>query len=300
MKCDLHVHSVHSGACTTPVFRRFCRESYSDPEELYSRLKRLGMGLVTLTDHDSIDGLEALRGHSDFFISEEVTCRMPSGTEAHIGVYDISEAQHVEIQRRRNDLISLLTYLTEKRIFYVLNHAFSDLTGRRDPDDFVWFEAYFQAMETRNSLLPPIANRCAQSFAKASQKIAIGGSDAHTVVSAGTAFTEVADARTKEEFFAGLREGHGTLGGALGTAGGRWLKLTRDVLLVAGGMMRERPATAALAPAAFLLPVVMLGQTLHATAFAWLWEKRARRMRGEPAFRMPWEAGVSVETLSWP
>ena len=80
MKCDLHVHSVHSGACTTPVFRHFCRESYSDPEELYVRLKRRGMGLVTLTDHDSIDGLEALRGHGDFFMSEEVTCRMPSGT----------------------------------------------------------------------------------------------------------------------------------------------------------------------------------------------------------------------------
>jgi predicted metal-dependent phosphoesterase TrpH len=300
MKCDLHVHSVHSGAFTTPVFRHFCRESYSDPEELYVRLKRRGMGLVTLTDHDSIDGLEALRGHGDFFMSEEVTCRMPSGTEVHIGVYDIGEAQHVEIQRRRDDLVSLLMYLTEKRIFYVLNHGFSNLTGRRDPDDFVWFEAYFPTMETRNSLLPPGVNRRAESFARVSRKMEIGGSDGHTVVSAGSAFTEVPGARTKDEFFAGLRAGRGAPGGAIGTLGGRWLKLTRDVLLVAGGMMRERPATVALAPAAILLPVLMLGQTLHATAFAWWWEKRAQRMRGGPAFRMPWEGGIRAEGLSWP
>ncbi len=75
----------------------FCRESYSDPAELYSRLKSRGMDLVTVTDHDSIGGLDDLRQHPDFFISEEVTCRMPSGTEIHIGVYDITERQHVEI-----------------------------------------------------------------------------------------------------------------------------------------------------------------------------------------------------------
>jgi predicted metal-dependent phosphoesterase TrpH len=299
MKCDLHVHSVHSGPCTTPVFRRFCRESYSDPEELYGRLKSRGMDLITLTDHDSIDGLEALRRHPDFFISEEVTCRMPSGTEAHIGVYDITEAQHIEIQRRRNDLLSLLMYLTEKRIFFVLNHAFSDLTGRRDPDDFLWFEAYFQVMETRNSLLPPVVNGRAKSFAIASRKIGVGGSDAHTLASAGTAFTEVSGARTKDEFFAGLRAGRGVPCGEAGTLSTRWLKLTRDILLVAGGMMRERPATAALAPAAALLPAVTLAQALHATVFAWLWARRAERMRDEPAFRMPWEADATAEVLSW-
>ena len=37
---------------------------------------------------------------------------MPSGTQIHVGVYDITERQHIEIQRRRNDLIALLMYLT--------------------------------------------------------------------------------------------------------------------------------------------------------------------------------------------
>ena len=37
VKCDMHVHSYFSGPCTTPFVRNFCRESYSDPQEVYRR-----------------------------------------------------------------------------------------------------------------------------------------------------------------------------------------------------------------------------------------------------------------------
>src|SRR6266481_2852110 len=97
MKCDLHVHTIHSGMCTVPVFKRICRESYSQPAELYETLKRRGMDLVTVTDHDSIDAAEALRRHADFFLSEEVSCRTSRGTELHVGVYDIAEGDHIGI-----------------------------------------------------------------------------------------------------------------------------------------------------------------------------------------------------------
>ena len=119
MKCDLHVHSYFSGLCTTPFVRKFCRESYSDPREVYAVLKERGMDLITLTEHDSIESAEELRKHKDFFVSEEVTCRMPSGTEVHVAVYDLTERQHVQIQQRRNDLIALLIYLTEKRLLFL-------------------------------------------------------------------------------------------------------------------------------------------------------------------------------------
>ena len=89
MRCDLHVHTRHSGMCTVPVLRRVCRESYSEPEPVYDTLKRRGMDLVTVTDHDSIDAVETLRGRPDFFLSEEVSATSPDGTELHIGVYDI-------------------------------------------------------------------------------------------------------------------------------------------------------------------------------------------------------------------
>ena len=83
--------------------RAVCRECYNDPLAVYDRLKRLGMDLVTITDHDSIGAVEALRSRPDFFLSEEVSCTLPSGSALHIGVYDIAERDHVELQRRRDD-----------------------------------------------------------------------------------------------------------------------------------------------------------------------------------------------------
>src|SRR5215510_10973811 len=87
MRCDLHVHTKASGRITTPFIRHFCNESYNEVQDVYDRCKRLGMSIVTITDHDSIDAVEVLRSNPDFFLSEEVTCTMPSGTELHLGVY---------------------------------------------------------------------------------------------------------------------------------------------------------------------------------------------------------------------
>ena len=125
MRCDLHVHSIASGMFTVPGLNRICRESYNEPAEVYDRLKRMGMSIVTITDHDSIDGAETLRHHQDFFLSEEVTVRMPSGTEMHMGVYGIMERDHVQMQRRRNDFIELMKYLNERKIVFNANHVFS-------------------------------------------------------------------------------------------------------------------------------------------------------------------------------
>ena len=82
MRCDLHVHTMHSGMCNVPVFRKICRESYNDPLAVYDLLKRRGMNLVTITDHDSIGAAETLRKYPDFFVSEEVSCLTPDGGRA--------------------------------------------------------------------------------------------------------------------------------------------------------------------------------------------------------------------------
>lgn len=252
MKCDLHVHSFYSGPCTTPIIGKICRESYSDPGEVYLRLRQRGMDLFTLTDHDSIEGAEKVRHHAGFFLSEELTCRMPSGTEIHIGVYDIHERQHVQLQRRRNDLVSLLMYLSERRLFFSINHVFSGLTGRRENEDFAWFQEYFPAIETRNGHMLNETNQRAADLAHQWEKIAIGGSDSHALPSVGTAYTVVPGARNKEEFFAGLRKGMGRVEGESGS----FRKLTHDVLLITLEMMREKCWTALLSPLALLIPAV--------------------------------------------
>jgi predicted metal-dependent phosphoesterase TrpH len=255
--------------CTIPVLGRICRESYTDPEELYEKLKRQGMDLVTVTDHDSIDAAETLRHHPDFFLSEEVTARMPSGTELHVGVYDITERQHLEIQGRRNDLPSLLAYLSEKHLVASVNHVFSGLTGKRDVSDFTWFAEFFSGVETRNGQMLTGVNGCAERFAAFFDKAALGGSDAHTLASAGTTWTEVPRARTKEEFFAAIARGEGR---ALGESGG-YAKLTRDVFLIAAAAIRERKWLLALAPlAAAAIPIWTLTNCIQESMFVKSWK----------------------------
>jgi predicted metal-dependent phosphoesterase TrpH len=267
MKCDLHVHSVHSGTLPASILRHFFLESYSRPQQVYIKLRQRGMDLVTLTDHDSIAGAEELSQQKDFFVSEEVTCQMPSGTEVHVGVYDLNERQDCEISRRRNDLARLLSYLSEQRLFFAINHIFSGLTGRREIDDFRWFADYFPAVEVRNGQLLAGANHQAELFAGRQSKIAVAGSDAHTLASVGTTYTEVSGARDKDEFLGGLRAGYGRIGGE----SGNYRKLTRDVLHLCLEMMRERRWTITLAPLLALVPAGVAVNYLNDLGFAYRW-----------------------------
>jgi predicted metal-dependent phosphoesterase TrpH len=262
----MHVHSLNSGMCTLPVLRRLCRESYSPPQDLYFALRRRGLDLVTFTDHDSIDGAEAVRSRRDFFLSEEVTCRAPSGTEVHIGVYGMEERHHVGLQSRRNDLPRLAAYVSEQRLFATVNHPFSALTGRRCAEDFEGFNL-FAGCEVLNAHLSPSHNRRAEEFAGRNFQVGVGGSDAHTLESAGSAWTEVPGARNKEEFLSGLKRGHGRVAGHPGT----YLKLTSDVLRIARSLMAERPWTCVLAPLLIAAPAFTLANFLAERAFAKKW-----------------------------
>lgn len=293
MKCDMHVHSYFSGPCTTPVVGAFCRESYSDPEEVLEMLQRREMNLFTLTDHDSIEGSEKLRRHPHFFLSEELTCRMPSGTEVHIGVYDFHERQHAQLQQRRNDLPALLMYLTERQLFFSINHVFSSVTGRRELEDFSWFEEYFPAVEARNGQLLPKANAQAARLARRWQKIGIGGSDAHALASVGTTYTHVADARTKQQFFEGLREGRGRVQGESGC----YAKLTRDVFMIAREMMREKPWTMLLAPLAVALPVATYLNYRDEGAFLRRWSAEVMGQGGRG--RVGWASVAKPAVEEW-
>jgi predicted metal-dependent phosphoesterase TrpH len=289
MRCDLHVHSIASGMFNTPGLDRICRESYNDPQEVYNRLKRLGMSIVTLTDHDSIDAAEVLRKHADFFLSEEVTVRMPSGTELHLGVYGMAERDHLEIQRRRTDFISLLIYLTERKLFFSANHIFSGLTGRREEEDFHWLESYVPAFETRNGQMWPEANASAARLAARLGKIAIAGSDSHTTAGVGLTYTEVPGARTADEFFAGLRAGRGCVRGAHGGCG----KLTLDVFSIVNSLFRDKPWTLALSPLALLVPAFTLHHWMHEIRFCRKWS--ALIESGEKRQRMMWDMDSTFE-----
>jgi len=260
--------------CTVPVFKRICRESYSDPDEVYATLKRRGMDLVTVTDHDSIDSSERLRRHPDFFLSEEVTCHTSRGTELHVGVYDIRERDHVEIQRRRDDLAALFAYLNERELLFSINHAFSGLTGSRAEADFDDFAEYFPAVEVLNGQMLPVANGHAETFAARHRKIALAGSDSHTLAGLGLTYTQVQGARDGREFIGGLKRGRTTPAGESGSYG----KLLRAVLEISRGMMVERRWTMALAPLMSGVPLVVLAILARELAFAQHWGRHITRI----------------------
>ena len=108
MRCDLHVHSIYSGRADLPFLRHVGNECYSEPQAVYERALERGMDLVTLSDHDTIDGALRLAHLPNTFVSEEVTLLLPEGRQLHVNVFDIDEAQHAAIQVRRDDPEALL------------------------------------------------------------------------------------------------------------------------------------------------------------------------------------------------
>lgn len=275
MRCDLHVQTLHSEMCTIPLLRRVCAESYNQPLEVYEKLKRLGMGLVTVTDHDSIGAVEELRSRPDFFLSEEVTCHLPSGGKLHVGVYDIAERDHIEFERRRGDFESFHAYLNERDLFYSANHIFSSLTGARQIEDFELFEHAFPALETRNGQMLRIANENAARLADFAAGAEVGGSDAHTLASVGCAYTVVPNARNKHEYFEGLRRGLGRVRGESGA----YLKLTRDLWSIGRSMAANNPWTLPVSLLGAAVPLFTVGNYVVESVFARWWMSRYLKRR---------------------
>ena len=248
VRCDLHVHSLCSGPVDLPVLGRFGNECYSTPREVYDAARARGMSLVTLTDHDSIEGALALSHLPDFFVSEEVTCLLPERRQLHLGVFDIDERQHAAIQARRRDAEALFAYLAEERIPTAVNHLFSALTGRRQVADLALALRSVKLIETRNGMMPASTNAFARRTGQRAGLSGVGGSDAHTLASVARAFTIVPGARNREEFLSGLRAGLTIPAGGSGS----YVRLTADVARLFAGAYVDNARRAVESPQAAL------------------------------------------------
>ena len=228
MRADLHLHSYHSGYAGHLRFLR-ARDCYSEPEAVYAAAKARGMDLVTITDHDSIDGcLEFLDRHpdaDDFFVSEEIECRFPGvDLKVHIGAYGINERIHRDIQPLRPNVFEAVAYLRSEGIFYALNHPFFFFKGQLPLDDYLGFALeQCPALEVRNGTMLATHNALAEAIVRRSSAsrhgslTAIGGSDAHTLRGIGTTYTE-APGTTRDEYLQSLRAGRTRVGGRHGSA----------------------------------------------------------------------------------
>ncbi len=227
IRADLHLHSYHSGHAGHLTFLR-ARDCYSEPDAVYAAAKARGMDVVTITDHDSIDGcLEFLERHpdaDDFFISEEIECRVLGvDLKVHIKAYDISERIHRDIQPLRRNVFEAVAYLRSEGVFYALNHPFFFFKGQLPLDDYLGLALrLFPAFEVRNGTMLAAHNELSEaivgqwSASRPSPLTAIGGSDSHTLRGIGTTYTE-ASGSTRAEFLQSLRAGRARAGGRHGS-----------------------------------------------------------------------------------
>lgn len=132
-RVDLHVHSKFSDHPSEWFLQRLgTSESYTEPEYIYITAKQRGMTLVTISDHNSIQGsLELNRRHpEDTFVSVESTAYFPEdGCKIHILLMGISEAQFDRVQELRSDIYRLRDYIREEEIAYSVAHATYSVNG---------------------------------------------------------------------------------------------------------------------------------------------------------------------------
>jgi glycosyltransferase involved in cell wall biosynthesis len=142
-RVDLHIHSCASNVTDYYTANLLAiPESYSDPVETYHELKQQGMTLVTLTDHNTIDGVKELldAGLPGVFVSAEMTATFPEdGCNIHVNVANVSEQQFAEVNRLRGNVFEMVAYLDEQianesaapnHVAYWMNHPLMSTQNR--------------------------------------------------------------------------------------------------------------------------------------------------------------------------
>lgn len=227
MKLDTHVHTEYSGRSTLRPLTHLLRESYNSVDAVYRLAKLRGMDLVTITDHDVIEGALTIAHRPDVIVGCEVTAVFPDGVRVHLGVLGVSEAQHADIQRLRTDVRELLPYL---------NHVASRINGAITAPHIAALLPWVDGLEVRNGSRLPSQNRTAAAIAEAQGKSRLGGSDSHTQRGVGRTWVEIAGVSTREEFMEGLRAGKGAVGGGEG----HYFTMASDICRIAASFYSER------------------------------------------------------------
>src|SRR5262245_36897371 len=126
-RADLHCHSTASQVSKLGVQRALgLPECATPPEEVYALAKRRGMDFVTITDHDTIDGVLEIADRPDVFVSEELTAGFRGEPEAavHVLCFGISPDDHEWLQAHATDVEACAGYLREHGIACSLAHPF--------------------------------------------------------------------------------------------------------------------------------------------------------------------------------
>lgn len=232
MKIDLHLHSSHSKRSSQWILQKIgCPESFSPPRRQYELVRQKGMEMVTLTDHNTLDGCLEIAHLDGVFLSEEVTAYFPDdGCKAHVLCWDINEAVHADLMKARQNVFDLAVYLQENGVMHALAHPLFSINNKLTVEHFEKLLLLFKTFEmngardqAQNLILQevlagldqPVMERLmakhnlVPGFADPWKKIITGGSDDHSSLNPARMYTEVPDAKDLASFWRGLAIGQG-------------------------------------------------------------------------------------------
>ncbi|MDR3641247.1 MAG: glycosyltransferase [Humidesulfovibrio sp.] len=231
---DLHVHSRHSTRPSQWVLQRMgCPESFTKPRMIYDIARARGMGLVTITDHNTIAGSLEIAHLPGAFVSEEITTYFPEDRcKLHVLVYNITEAQHAEFQRLRDNVFDLAPYLRAEGIVHVLAHPLFAVNGKLTPEHFEQALLLFNTLELNGSrdafqnsalrqitgaLTPEVMERLADKHdieplgPSPWKKALVAGSDDHSSLGIARMHTRFTGPATVERLLEAIPAGQGEI-----------------------------------------------------------------------------------------
>ncbi|MDA0165104.1 glycosyltransferase [Solirubrobacter ginsenosidimutans] len=249
-RADLHCHSTASEESKLGVQRALgLPECATPPEEVYSLAKRRGMDFVTITDHDTIDGVLTIADRPDVFVSEELTAFFKGEPQAvHILCLGITPGDHEWLQAHSDDVEVVANYLHEQEITCALAHPFYAVEAPLLPRHRRRLAQLFDIWEVRNGSRARELNHPAAIYVETHGGTGVGGSDDHAGVDIGRTWSMTPSAATPQEFLAHIRGGRVSAHGEQGSAA-KWAHAAMALAIRALG---RGDGTAAPDPAAVL------------------------------------------------
>jgi glycosyltransferase involved in cell wall biosynthesis/predicted metal-dependent phosphoesterase TrpH len=219
-RADMHCHSDASERSRLGVQRAAgLPECATPPEEVYALAKRRGMDFVTITDHDTIDGVLQIADRADVFVSEELTAGFRGEPQSvHVLCWGISTDDHEWLQAHCGDVELCAAYMYEREIACALAHPYYTVAAPLTARHRRRLAELFPVWEVRNGARAPELNRPAEMYVVTRDGIGIGGSDDHAGVDIGRTWTETPRAGDPRAFLANIVAGRATARGKQGSA----------------------------------------------------------------------------------
>jgi glycosyltransferase involved in cell wall biosynthesis len=232
VKIDLHCHSHASADGAEAVLESIgCPECYSKPDEVYAQARSRGMDFVTITDHDTIAGVQTIIDRHHVIAGEELTCWFPEdGCKMHVLVWGITAQDHAHLQSISKDIYACADYIERRQIAHAVAHPLyrqNDKLERWHVERLILMFKGFECLNGAHSALhrtafEPLLNEVSrQKMQELAEKHGMlprwpepwfksrtAGSDDHGLLNIGRTWTEFPpDTKTIDDVLQCLREG---------------------------------------------------------------------------------------------